>query len=30
LSEDKRKEVIEVKEVKAERINREETFRPRF
>jgi uncharacterized membrane protein len=30
LSEDKQKEVIEVKEVKAERINREETFRPRF
>jgi uncharacterized membrane protein len=30
LSEDKQKEIIEVKEVEAERINREETFRPRF
>ena len=30
MSEDKQKEIIEVKEVEAERINREETFRPRF
>jgi hypothetical protein len=30
LSGDKQKEIIEVKEVGAERINREETFRPRF
>jgi hypothetical protein len=30
LSDDKQKEIIEVKEVEAERINREETFRPRF
>jgi len=30
LSEDKQKEIIEVKEVEAERINNEETFRPRF
>jgi uncharacterized membrane protein len=30
LSNDKQKEIIEVKEVEAERINREETFRPRF
>ena len=30
MSEDKQKEIIEVKEVEAERINNEETFRPRF
>jgi len=30
LSEDKQKEIIEVKEVEAERINHEETFSPRF
>ena len=30
MSEDKQKEIIEVKEVEAERINHEETFRPRF
>ena len=30
MSEDKQKEIIEVKEVEAERIDREETFRPRF
>ena len=30
MSEDKQKEIIEVKEVEAERINREETFRPKF
>ena len=30
MSEDKQKEIIEVKEVEAERINREETFCPRF
>ena len=30
MSNDKQKEIIEVKEVEAERINREETFRPRF
>ncbi len=30
MSEDKQKEIIEVKEVEAERINREETFSPRF
>ena len=30
MSGDKQKEIIEVKEVEAERINREETFRPRF
>ena len=30
MSEDKQKEIIEVKEVEAERINNEETFSPRF
>lgn len=30
MSEDKQKEIIEVKEVEAERINHEETFSPRF
>ena len=30
MSEDKQKEIIEVKEVEAERVNHEETFRPRF
>ena len=30
MSNDKQKEIIKVKEVEAERINREETFRPRF
>ena len=30
MSEDKQKEIIEVKEVEAERISHEETFRPRF
>ena len=30
MSEDKQNEIIEVKEVEAERINHEETFRPRF
>jgi len=30
LSENKEKEIIEVKEVEAERINNNETFRPRF
>ena len=30
MSEDKQKKIIEVKEVEAERINHEETFRPRF
>ena len=30
MSENKEKEIIEVKEVEAERINNNETFRPRF
>jgi len=30
MNEKNDKEIIEVKEVEAERINREETFRPRF
>ncbi len=30
MSDDNQKEIIEVKEVEAERINREETFSPRF
>jgi uncharacterized membrane protein len=30
LSDNKEKEIIEVKEVEAERINNNETFRPRF